>query len=119
MTEMAGFVGVALAAAAYVPQIWHLIRAHCSAGLSRLAFGVWFVSSLLVASNALAIGAGVFILLGAVQVVATAIIFLYATKYEHSYCPIHAPQFARLPEVKGFGDLTQPAVRSGRSKVAP
>src|SRR5690242_13712692 len=40
-TEIAGFVGAGLAGAAYVPQISHLIKARCSAGISRLAFEVW------------------------------------------------------------------------------
>jgi len=35
-TEIAGFAGAGLAGAAYVPQISHLIRARCSAGISRL-----------------------------------------------------------------------------------
>ena len=37
-TELAGFIGAGLAGAAYVPQIWHLTRERCSAGLSRVAF---------------------------------------------------------------------------------
>jgi hypothetical protein len=37
-TEFAGFAGAGLAGAAYVPQISHLVRARCSAGISRLAF---------------------------------------------------------------------------------
>jgi len=54
-TEIAGFVGAGLAGAAYVPQISHLIRARCSAGISRLAFGVWLLSSLLITARAVAI----------------------------------------------------------------
>jgi hypothetical protein len=90
-TELAGFVGAGLAGAAYVPQIWHLIRSHCSAGLSRLAFGTWLAASLLVTTHAVAIGATVFIALGAVQLAATALILVYTTKYEHSYCASHLP----------------------------
>jgi len=41
VTEIAGFIGVGLAGAAYVPQIWHLVRVHCSAGISRFAFCLW------------------------------------------------------------------------------
>jgi hypothetical protein len=90
-TQMAAVVGVALAGAAYVPQIWHLVRVHCSAGISRFAFGVWLVASLLVTTHAIAIGAVIFILLGGVQIVATTIILVYATKYAFSYCVSHAP----------------------------
>ena len=63
-TEIAGFAGAGLAGAAYVPQIYHLVRARCSAGISRLAFAVWLLASLLVTVRAVAIHAGVFIVLG-------------------------------------------------------
>ncbi len=88
--EMAGFVGVGLAGAAYLPQIWHLIREHCAAGISRFAFGVWLVASLLVTTHAFAIRAGVFIVLGSVQIMATTVILLCATKYSGSCCASYA-----------------------------
>ena len=91
-TQIGGFVGAGLAGAAYIPQISHLIRAHCSAGISRLAFGVWLLSSLLITARALAIHAGVFIVLGAIQIVATALIMLYAARYKDTSCPIHSPR---------------------------
>jgi hypothetical protein len=72
-TEIAGFVGAGLAGAAYIPQISHLIGARCSAGISRLAFEVWLLASLLTTSRAIAIHAGVFIALGGIQIVATAL----------------------------------------------
>jgi uncharacterized protein with PQ loop repeat len=90
-TEIAGFAGAALAGAAYVPQISHLIRARCSAGISRLAFQVWLVASLLTTARAIAIHASVFIVLGGTQIVATALIMLYATRYKDTFCPIHLP----------------------------
>jgi hypothetical protein len=89
---MAGFIGAGLAGAAYVPQIWHLIRARCSVGISRLAFSVWLAASLLVTTHAIAIGAGVFIVLGAVQIVATTLILLYAGRYATSQCASHLPR---------------------------
>jgi uncharacterized protein with PQ loop repeat len=91
MTEVAGFLGVGLAAAAYLPQIRHLLKEQCSAGISRFAFNAWLLASLLVLMRAVAIRAGVFILLGAVQVVATAVICVAAKVYEHSYCGSHLP----------------------------
>ena len=90
-TELAGFIGAALAGAAYVPQIWHLIRAHCSAGISRLAFGGWFTASLLVTTHAISIRALVFIALGAIQLAATALILIFTTRYTDSYCASHLP----------------------------
>src|SRR5690349_24629397 len=86
ITEIAGFAGAGLAGAAYVPQISRLIRARCSAGISRLAFEVWLLASLLTTARAIAIHAGVFIVLGGIQIVATALIMLYATRYKDTPC---------------------------------
>ncbi len=91
-TQIGGFAGAGLAGAAYVPQISHLIRARCSAGISRLAFGVWLLSSVLITARAVAIGAGVFIVLGAIQVVATALIVICAARYKDTPCPVHLPR---------------------------
>jgi len=91
-TEIAGFVGAGLAGAAYVPQISHLVRARCSAGISRLAFEVWLLASLLTTARAVAIQAGVFIALGGIQIVATTLIMLYATRYKDTPCPSHLPR---------------------------
>ena len=100
-TQVAGFVGAGLAGAAYVPQISHLIRARCSAGISRLAFEVWLLASLLTTAHAIAIHADVFIALGGIQIVATTIIMLYAARYKDTPCPSHLPGRpaapARLP----------------------
>jgi hypothetical protein len=90
-TQIAAFVGVALAGAAYVPQIWHLVRVHCSAGISRFAFCGWLGAALLVTTHAVATRAVVFILLGGVQILATTVILVYATRYASSYCTSHAP----------------------------
>ncbi|MCB1003628.1 MAG: PQ-loop repeat-containing protein [Acidimicrobiales bacterium] len=90
-TELAGFVGAALAGLAYIPQIWHLIHERCSAGLSRLAFSLWLTASILVTSHAVAIGEAVFVALGAVQLAATTLILAYTTKYAGSYCASHLP----------------------------
>jgi hypothetical protein len=92
-TQFAGFLGAGPAGAADVPQISHLIRAHCSAGLSRVAFETWLGASLLVTTNvvAIAIGATVFVVLGVIQLAATALILFSSTRYAHSYCAIHLP----------------------------
>jgi len=89
LSEMAGFAGAVLAGTAYMPQITHLVRARCSAGISRVAFGIWLVSSVLVMAHALAIRSGVFIFLGAVQISAIGVILFYSTVYAGSSCPSH------------------------------
>ena len=87
--QLAGFVGAALAGAAYVPQIWHLLAERCSAGISRLAFATWLAASALVTAHAVAIASPVFVVLGAVQVLATALIVVFSTRYRDSRCPTH------------------------------
>jgi hypothetical protein len=91
ITEIGGFVGAGLAGAAYVPQISHPVRARCSAGISRLAFGAWLLASVLTTARAIAIGAGVFIALGGIQIVATTLIMLCAARYQDTPCPQHPP----------------------------
>ena len=90
-TQIGGFVGAGLAGAAYVPQISHLIRARCSAGISRLAFRVWLLASVLTTARAIAIGDGVFIVLGGVQIAATALIMVCAALYQDTPCSAHLP----------------------------
>jgi PQ loop repeat len=91
ITQIAGFAGAGLAGAAYVPQVSHLIRARCSAGISRLAFAVWLLASVLTTARAIAIHAGVFIVLGGIQIVATALIMVCAARYKDTPCPVHLP----------------------------
>jgi uncharacterized protein with PQ loop repeat len=91
ITQIGGFAGAGLAGAAYLPQISHLVRARCSAGISRLAFGMWLLASVLVTARAIAIQAGVFIALGGIQIVATALIMACAARYQDRPCPVHLP----------------------------
>ena len=91
-TEIAGFIGAGLAGAAYIPQISHLIRARCSAGISQLAFEIWLLASVLTTARAIAIHAGVFIVLGGIQILATTLIMLFAARYKDTPCPGHLPQ---------------------------
>jgi hypothetical protein len=102
-TQIAGFVGAGLAGAAYVPQISHLIKARCSAGISRLAFEAWLLASVLTTARAIAIHAGVFIALGGIQIVATALIMLYAARYKDTPCPSHLPSQSAAKGAAGTG----------------
>ena len=102
-TQIAGFVGAGLAGAAYVPQISHLIKARCSAGISRLAFEVWLLASVLTTARAIAIHAAVFIALGGIQIVATALIMLYAARYKDTPCPRHLPGQSAAKGAPGTG----------------
>ena len=124
-TEIAGFFGAGLAGAAYVPQIFHLIRARCSAGISRLAFEVWLLASLLTTARAIAIHAGVFIVLGGIQIVATALIMACATRYKDTPCAIHLPRQRTAKTARWTGtsgnepDSWRPAGRSIAESATP
>ena len=102
-TEVGGFVGAGLAGAAYVPQTSHLIRARCSAGISRLAFKVWLVASVLTTARAITIHADVFIVLGGIQIVATTLIMVLAARYKDTPCPSHFPGLPMAKTATGTG----------------
>jgi uncharacterized protein with PQ loop repeat len=89
LPDLIGLTGAAMPGYAYLPQITHLIKERCSAGISRTAFALWFLSSVLVTINALFIQSVVFISLGVVQISATAIIYIYSTRYKGLVCPSH------------------------------
>jgi uncharacterized protein with PQ loop repeat len=87
--NMLGLAGALLAGYAYIPQITHLIKERCTAGLSRSAFSLWLISSVLVTINAIFIESVVFIILGSVQIVSTGIIFAFTTRYRDQICEYH------------------------------
>ena len=84
-----GYGGTALVMLAYLPQILHLLREHCSAGLSVSAYLMWVISAILLLSYAISRGDGVFIALQSYQLIATVLICIYCKKYEHSLCIHH------------------------------
>jgi uncharacterized protein with PQ loop repeat len=95
MSELIGLGGASLAGYAYLPQITHLIRERCSAGISRRAFGLWLLASILITIHAVLLPAPVFILLGAVQIAAISTILMYSARYRGLVCPVHALSPAR------------------------
>ena len=95
MSELIGLSGASLAGYAYLPQIRHLVRERCSAGISRGAFSLWLLASILMTIHALLLPAVVFIVLGAVQMAAISIILVYSARYRGFTCPSHALNPAR------------------------
>jgi hypothetical protein len=49
------------------------------------------LASVLITARAVAIHVGVFVVLGGIQIVATALIMFYAARYKDTPCPIHLP----------------------------
>src|SRR5687768_3296165 len=89
LSELLGLSGAALSGYAYLPQITHLVRERCSAGLSERAFILWLIASGLMTVHAVTIGAPVFVLLGALQLNATATIAYFGRRYRGLVCPSH------------------------------
>ena len=50
--ELLGITGISIGVVAYVPQVVHLAREHCSAGVSGRAWAMWLTSSLLIGALA-------------------------------------------------------------------
>lgn len=84
-----GLMGALIGGYAYLPQIRHLIKEKCSAGISRGAFRLWTLSSTLVLINALYIGSAVFTLLGVIQLSASIIILVFSTRNKDHLCESH------------------------------
>lgn len=89
--EILGFLGIGISCFAYIPQIVHLIREHCSAGISVKAWVLWLLASLLIFLHAYNILDPVFITLQGANTVAMTLIIVLAKRYENMYCEIHRP----------------------------
>lgn len=87
--NLIGLTGAVIAGYAYLPQISHLVKERCSAGISRRAFMLWLIASVLITINAFYIHSAVFITLGVIQIASTGIIFIYATRYANHVCRFH------------------------------
>jgi lipid-A-disaccharide synthase-like uncharacterized protein len=88
--ELLGFVGIAIGVLAYVPQVAHLVREHCSAGVSGGAWAMWLTSSMLIGALALHRHDPVFIALQASSLSSTAAILILAHRYRGMVCESHA-----------------------------
>jgi lipid-A-disaccharide synthase-like uncharacterized protein len=84
-----GLAGAAISAIAYLPQIAHLAREHCSAGISRRAWSLWLLSSVLILSHALDRFDLVFLMLQTINVVAISLILSLTSKYKGMSCLLH------------------------------
>ncbi len=88
-SELLGLSGALLSGYAYLPQITHLVHERCSAGLSEKAFLLWLIASALMTVHAFAIHATVFLLLGGLQLTATAVIAYFGRRFRGLVCPSH------------------------------
>jgi uncharacterized protein with PQ loop repeat len=89
-----GYLGTTLVVLAYLPQIHHLIRERCSAGLSVRAYECWLVAAVLLVCYAVAVRDTVFIALQGYQLAAASIIYFLSKKYEGMRCEDHGSRDA-------------------------
>jgi lipid-A-disaccharide synthase-like uncharacterized protein len=82
--------GIAISLLAYLPQVVHLAKEHCSAGVSRRAWAMWLLSSALIGALALHRRDLVFILLQISSLTSAAIILSLAHRYRGMVCEAHA-----------------------------
>ena len=88
-----GYAGTAIVVAAYAPQIAHLVREHCSAGISTRAYALWSLSSALFLIHASMIGDLVFIVVQIVSLVANSVIVACAQRYRFGTCGDHRSEY--------------------------
>ena len=88
--EILGAGGIVISALAYLPQVIHLAREHCSAGISSRAWAMWLTSSVLVGALAVHRGDMVFIMLQVSTLASASVIAFLAHKYRGMVCDVHA-----------------------------
>lgn len=84
-----GFAGTAMVALAYLPQIGHLVRAKCTAGVSLWAYLVWSLSAVLLLIYAISTRDAVFIALQGYQLLAAASIYVLSRRQDRRLCDVH------------------------------
>jgi uncharacterized protein with PQ loop repeat len=90
LIEVIGVVGIAISVLAYLPQVVHLAKEHCSAGVSGRAWAMWLLSSVLIGALAVHRRDLVFILLQVSTMTSAAIILSLARRYRGMVCEGHA-----------------------------
>jgi uncharacterized protein with PQ loop repeat len=84
-----GFIGTIIVAIGYLPQIAHMARQRCSAGVSISARFVWLLASLLIATHAFVVFDVVFMVLQVVNILAGVMVIVLAKRYEGMLCLSH------------------------------
>ncbi|GMQ85844.1 MAG: hypothetical protein BMS9Abin07_1412 [Acidimicrobiia bacterium] len=84
-----GFAGMGLVAVAYVPQVIHLLKARCTAGVSSSAYLVWSVSASFLLVYAITVRDPVFIALQGYQLAALTSIYVLSRRRKGQPCDEH------------------------------
>ena len=94
ISQILGFVGTGLVVVGYVPQIVHLIKQRCTAGISIPAFSLWWSASLLFLIHAMLIRDLVFVGVQIVNLVAGGLIVAFCKRYDGQVCAFHREIYA-------------------------
>jgi uncharacterized protein with PQ loop repeat len=89
ISQILGAIGTGLVIGGYLPQVRHLLKEHCSAGLSSIAFALWCSAALLFLTYAVVIHDIVFIAVQSVTLVANGFILMLTRRYEGQLCVFH------------------------------
>jgi uncharacterized protein with PQ loop repeat len=89
VSEGLGMAATGLVIAGYVPQIGHMIKERCTAGISVAAFLVWCVASTLFLVHAALIDDAVFVAAQSVNLAAGGLILVFCKRFEGRRCPFH------------------------------
>jgi len=95
-TQILGFVGTGLVIVGYIPQIVHLIKERCTAGISLAAFSLWCAAALLFLIHAAVIRDAVFVAVQTVNLVAGGLIVGFCKRYEGHVCQFHRDAYSGL-----------------------
>lgn len=90
MFELIGVAGIVISVLAYLPQMVHLARQHCSAGVSGRAWSMWLASSLMIGIVAFHHHDPVFILLQVSTLLSATVIVVLVRRYRGMICVTHA-----------------------------
>ena len=102
LSQIMGFTGTGIVAAAYIPQIRHLIKEHCSTGISVRAYSLWFSALVLFLVHAARIKNVAFVFVQVVNLAAICAIVIYCKKYENQMCLTHLKKLkqAETPKIE-------------------
>jgi uncharacterized protein with PQ loop repeat len=89
VSNFLGFIGTIIVGIGYLPQIVHMARERCSAGVSISARFLWLLSSLLIATHAFVVFDVVFISLQIVNILAGVVVIVLAKEYRGMFCLSH------------------------------
>ncbi len=101
LSQLLGFLGTGLVIVAYVPQVRHVIKEHCSAGISVKAYALWFTASILFLIHAVMIEDLVFTMVQIANLLAMGVVLVYVRRFQKEMCRTHLETYHKQLEHLG------------------